>query len=81
MILKPKSNAYLNITLIILGAISFLTGFAMSVKLPVLKPFLSTINVKHLHEWVSYILTFFVMLHLVVHLSWFKSLIKKCNRS
>lgn len=77
MFLNPKNNAYLNITLIILGAISFLTGFAMSVKLPVLRPYLSAINVKHLHEWVSYTLTLVVILHLLGHLNWFKSLIKK----
>jgi len=77
MLLKSEKNCYLNIALLVFGAASVLTGIALSLKPPSLMPFLKAINIKALHEWVSYGLTVLVIFHLLFHLDWFKTMTKK----
>lgn len=76
MLSKAEKNLYLNIALLILGTISVLTGLALSIKIPALMPFLRSINIKNLHEWISYALTIFVVLHLLSHIDWIKVMLK-----
>lgn len=77
MLAKPERDYYLNITLLLLGAVSLLTGIALSLKLPYFIPFLLAAHIKSLHEWASYTLTAVVLLHLLCHLDWFKAMTKK----
>jgi hypothetical protein len=76
MLSKPERNYYLNITLLLLGTVSVLTGIAMSIDLPYFLPFLLAIHIKLLHEYASYSLTVLVILHLIFHLDWFKAMTK-----
>ena len=77
MLSKPEKNYYLDIALLLFGAVSIATGIAISTKPPALMSFLKAINVKSLHEWSSYALTILVMLHLIFHMDWFKAMTRK----
>ena len=76
MFLKPKKQYYLDIALLLFGLVSILTGMALSIKPPALMPYLRAMNVKSLHEWASYALTVFVILHVVFHMDWIKAMTK-----
>ena len=76
MLSKPEKSFYLNIALLLLGAVSIFTGLALSLKPPTLMPFLMAMHIKSLHEWASYALTLLIMLHLIFHFDWIKAMTK-----
>lgn len=71
---KAEKNYYIDIALLLIGVVCILTGFALAFKPAFLTTILPVFRMKSLHEWTGYLLTVLIVLHLLLHFDWMKSM-------
>lgn len=76
MFSKAEKNYFLNIMLLIIGAVCAITGILIGIKSPLLASIMLAIKAKQLHEWSGYLFVILVIIHLMYHFDWIKFMTK-----
>lgn len=73
MFTKAEKNYFINMTAAIIGFACAITGFMLKFRN---LPFASYLSPRSLHEVTGYLITGIVIVHLLMHTTWIKSLTK-----